>query len=221
MIWNSEPGTIWFQPNARTLNIEHEHKMLHIQKRNNEYFEWFIFVLFLFYFFATQQSMWVKVTEIGEEDAKKRWIFKSCAMRFCRTIIAAATITTTKALYCFSVLLFNFHFTIISFSFSFGNENRRSTIYFVCSEFGAKCVPRSISSALVLACARLSLSVQVHFARHSHPKEPVIEKVRKHCFSDKGIALSTRMIYLVNISIVFSDDAEQYHMCLESTWIQA
>lgn len=43
------------------------------------------------------------------------------------------------SLYCFSVLLFNFHFTIISFSFSFENENRRSTIYFVCSEFGAKC----------------------------------------------------------------------------------
>lgn len=79
----------------------------------------------------------------------------------------------------------------------------------------------SVSFALALACARLSLSVQVHFARHSHPKEPVIEKVRKHCFSDKGIALSTRMIYLVNISIVFSYDVEQYHMCLESTWIQA
>lgn len=111
-----------------------------------------------------------------------------------------------------SVLLFNFHFTIISFSFSFGNENRRSTIYFVCSEFGAKCV--SLSEC---ACVCVYVCVSV-FARR---EEPVIEKVRKHCFSDKGIALSTGMIYLVNISILFSNEVEQYHMCLESTWIQA
>lgn len=74
----------------------------------------------------------------------KRWKWKIkslniqivCCAILLYTIIMAST---TVALYCFSVLLFNFHFTIISFSFSFENENRRSTIYFVCSEFGAKC----------------------------------------------------------------------------------
>lgn len=55
----------------------------------------------------------------------------------------------------FPFLLFNFHFTIISFSFSFGNENRRSTIYFVCSEFGAKYLSLPllfVRSACVCVC---------------------------------------------------------------------
>lgn len=71
-------------------------------------------------------------------------------------------------------------------------------------------------------CCMCSAGVE-HRARERERwrEEPVIEKVRKHCFSDKGIALSTGMIYLVNISILFSSEVEQYHMCLESTWSRA
>lgn len=89
---------------------------------------WSFFLSVFFFLFRSSEETKMKKKSLNIQIV--------CCAILLYTIIMAST---TVALYCFSVLLFNFHFTIISFSFSFENENRRSTIYFVCSEFGAKC----------------------------------------------------------------------------------
>lgn len=187
---------------------------------NNEHFEWFIFIFILFLSSGRFYSRFLfrSSVEMKMKKIKSLNIQIVCCAILLYTIIMAST---TVAQYCFSVLLFNFHFTIISFSFSFQNENRRSTIYFVCSEFGAKCFSLCRWSVFFFRSSSFARSILVHVGSAFVCKEPVIEKVRKQCFSDKGIALSTRMIYLVNISIQFSYEVELYYMCLESTWIRA
>lgn len=226
MIWNfSELRTIWFLPNAWTwIVVVHsgsDHKLLHIRKPNNEHFEWFIFISILFLSSGRFSSRFFFVSFKRRDEDEKKIAEYSNRMLCDFVVYYHHGLNHRGSLYCFSVLLFNFHFTIISFSFSFENENRRSTIYFVCSEFGAKCFSLCRWSVFFFRSSSLARSILVHVGSAFVCKEPVIEKVRKHCFSDKGIALSTRMIYLVNISIQFSYEVELYHMCLESTWIRA
>lgn len=90
MIWNfSELRTIWFLPNAWTwIVVVHsgsDHKLLHIQKPNNEHFEWFIFISILFLSSGRFSSrfFFVSFKRRDEDEKKNRWIFKSYAVRFC------------------------------------------------------------------------------------------------------------------------------------------
>lgn len=112
-----------------------------------------------------------------ERQEKKRWMFKSCRFRW--NIVAS----TTKALLLFRSLI-QFPFYDNKF-FIFVLEMKTDVQQSIC------CAVNLVRS-VCMCCVAIAT------------EEPVIEKVRKQCFSDKGIALSTGMIYLVNISILFS-----------------